>query len=456
MVDANVLIKLLESSYDGIWITDHVGKILFANSANAKLLGVPRSELENKTTQELQDEGVFQTSAILEALQTRQQVSKVCNNPRTCLTVLATATPVFNEVGDIQYIFNNVRDITALNEMRESLQDKDEIIRQQNSQLETMKLRLGVGTIVANSKAFTQVVELARRAATFDGATVLILGESGTGKEVISELIVNTSPRKDKPYLQINCGAIPENLIESELFGYEKGAFTGADAKGRKGLFEAANGGTVFLDEIGDLPLHMQVKLLRVLQQKRIVRVGGTETVNLDVRIIAATNKDLKQMVKEGRFREDLYYRLNVVPIKIPPLRDRKEDILPLVNHFLTVANRKYHTNKSIYSDTIDVLESYSWPGNVRELENLMENLVITTPGDIIRRENLSERLQFSTEDRGFTEDTGVITLKETVERAEYMAIQKAIRQCGSIRKAAVALGVDPSTIVRKQQNYQK
>lgn len=456
MVDANVLIKLLESSYDGIWITDHVGKILFANSANAKLLGVPRSELENKTTQELQDEGVFQTSAILEALQTRQQVSRVCNNPRTCLTVLATATPVFNEAGDIQYIFNNVRDITALNEMRESLQDKDEIIRQQNSQLETMKLRLGVGTIVANSKAFTQVVELARRAATFDGATVLILGESGTGKEVISELIVNTSPRKDKPYLQINCGAIPENLIESELFGYEKGAFTGADAKGRKGLFEAANGGTVFLDEIGDLPLHMQVKLLRVLQQRRIVRIGGTETVNLDVRIIAATNKDLKQMVKEGRFREDLYYRLNVVPIEIPPLRDRKEDILPLVNHFLTVANRKYHTNKSIYSDTIDVLESYSWPGNVRELENLMENLVITTPGDIIRRENLSERLKFSTENRGFTEDTEVITLKETVERAEYMAIQKAIRQCGSIRKAAVALGVDPSTIVRKQQNYQK
>ena len=456
MVDANVLIKLLESSYDGIWITDHVGKILFANSANAKLLGVPRSELENKTTQELQDEGVFQTSAILEALQTRQQVSRVCNNPRTCLTVLATATPVFNEAGDIQYIFNNVRDITALNEMRESLQDKDEIIRQQNSQLETMKLRLGVGTIVANSKAFTQVVELARRAATFDGATVLILGESGTGKEVISELIVNTSPRKDKPYLQINCGAITENLIESELFGYEKGAFTGADAKGRKGLFEAANGGTVFLDEIGDLPLHMQVKLLRVLQQRRIVRVGGTETVNLDVRIIAATNKDLKQMVNEGRFREDLYYRLNVVPIEIPPLRDRKEDILPLVNHFLTVANRKYHTNKSIYSDTIDVLESYSWPGNVRELENLMENLVITTPGDIIRRENLSERLKFSTEDHGFTEDTEVITLKETVERAEYMAIQKAIRQCGSIRKAAVALGVDPSTIVRKQQNYQK
>jgi len=456
MVDANVLIKLLESSYDGIWITDHVGKILFANSANAKLLGVPRSELENKTTQELQDEGAFQTSAILEALQTRQQVSRVCNNPRTCLTVLATATPVFNEAGDIQYIFNNVRDITALNEMRESLQDKDEIIRQQNSQLETMKLRLGVGTIVANSKAFTQVVELARRAATFDGATVLILGESGTGKEVISELIVNTSPRKDKPYLQINCGAIPENLIESELFGYEKGAFTGADAKGRKGLFEAANGGTVFLDEIGDLPLHMQVKLLRVLQQRRIVRVGGTETVNLDVRIIAATNKDLKQMVNEGRFREDLYYRLNVVPIEIPPLRDRKEDILPLVNHFLTVANRKYHTNKSIYSDTIDVLESYSWPGNVRELENLMENLVITTPGDIIRRENLSERLKFSTENRGFTEDTEVITLKETVERAEYMAIQKAIRQCGSIRKAAVALGVDPSTIVRKQQNYQK
>lgn len=456
MIDAAILIKMLESSYDGIWITDHVGKILFANSANAKLLGVPRSELEGKTTQELQSEGVFQTSAILEALRTRQQISKVCNNPKTNLTVLATATPVFDDGGSIRYIFNNVRDITALNEMRESLQNKDEIIRQQNDQLETMRLRLGVGTIVANSKAFNQVVELARRAAAFDGATVLILGESGTGKEVISDLIVNTSPRKDKPYLQINCGAIPENLIESELFGYEKGAFTGADAKGRKGLFEAANGGTVFLDEIGDLPLHMQVKLLRVLQQRRIVRVGGTEPVDLDVRIIAATNKNLKQMVRDGQFREDLYYRLNVVPIVIPPLRERKEDILPLVNHFLTVANRKYHTNKSIYSDTIDTLENYPWPGNVRELENLMENLVITTPGDMIRRENLSERLQTTMENSIHTEDTELLTLKETVERAEYAAIQRALQKCGSVRKAAAALGVDPSTIVRKQQNYQK
>lgn len=237
-----------------------------------------------------------------------------------------------------------------------------------------------------------KVVELAQRVATFDGATVLILGESGTGKELVSELLVNNSPRKDMPYLQVNCGAIPENLIESELFGYEKGAFTGADNRGHKGLFEAANGGTVFLDEIGDLPLHMQVKLLRVLQQRKVTRVGAPSPSISTSGVIAATNKNLEQMVREGQFREDLYYRLNVVSVQIPPLRERKEDIVPLLNHFLTVVNQKYHTQKTIFSDTIDAFENYPWPGNVRELENVLENLVITTPGDEIRRENLPKK----------------------------------------------------------------
>lgn len=454
MIDAEILMKMLESSYDGIWITDGTGKILFANSANAKLLGVSRSDLEGKTTEELQKGGVVLTSAILDVVREKKQISKVCNNPLTKLTVLATATPIFDANGQVQYIFNNVRDITALNEMQASLQDKDEIIRRQNKQLETLRIRMGVGTIVANSKSFQQVVDLAQRTAKFDGATVLILGESGTGKEVIAELIVNSSPRSEQPFLRVNCGAIPENLIESELFGYEKGAFTGADAKGRKGIFESANGGTVFLDEIGDLPLHMQVKFLRVLQQKRVVRVGGTESIPLDVRIIAATNKDLKQMVQEGSFREDLYYRLNVVPITIPPLRERREDIWPLVNHFLMMANRKYHTRKAVSSDIVDVFEQHPWPGNVRELENLMENLVITTPGDTICRENLPESMQNEARYgvQQAEEKRPARSLKGTVGRVEYEAIEQAIAEYGSIRKAAKALGVNPSTIVRKRQ----
>ena len=456
MIDAKSLVEMLESSFDGIWITDGSGKVLFANSANASLLGVTREDLVGKSTEELLEKKVFSDSVILEAIQQKKQTSKVSYNYNTHLTVLATATPIFDEEGQVRYVFNNVRDITALNSMQSSLRDKDEIIRLQNKQLENMKMRLGMSMIVANSKAFREVVELAQRVATFDGATVLILGESGTGKELVSELIVNHSPRKDKPYLQVNCGAIPENLIESELFGYEKGAFTGADNKGHKGLFEAANGGTVFLDEIGDLPLHMQVKLLRVLQQRQVTRVGGTEPIDIDVRVIAATNKNLEQMVREERFREDLYYRLNVVSIQIPPLRERKEDIVPLLNHFLMVVNQKYHTQKSIFSDTIDAFENYPWPGNVRELENLLENLVITTPGDIIKRENLPEKFWTAGNDAASARDGEILPLKLTVEQAEQAAIQRAIRQCGSVRKAASALGVDPSTIVRKMQGHKE
>jgi len=375
VIDRNALIEMMESSFDGVWITDGEGKVLFANSANASLLGVSKAELEGRTTQQLLDEKIFSNSVILEVIRQKKQISKISYNYHTRLTVLATATPIFDDVGNVKYVFNNVRDITALNELQNSLKSKDTIIQQQSRQLESMRIRLGEGTIIANSKAFNEVITLAQRVAAFDGATVLILGESGTGKEIISELIVNNSPRKDWPYLQVNCGAIPENLIESELFGYEKGAFTGADNKGHKGLFEAANGGTVFLDEIGDLPLHMQVKLLRVLQQKKVTRVGGTEPIALDVRVIAATNRNLEQMVREGTFREDLYYRLNVVSIFIPPLRERREDIIPLINHFLMVENQKYHTNKSIYSDTIDAFEGYCWPGNVRELEHIVERL---------------------------------------------------------------------------------
>lgn len=456
MVSAKSLFEMLEASFDGIWITDGEGRILFANSANAQLLGVMKEELEGKTTQDLLAEKVFSDSAILEVIEKKRQISKACYNYNTKLTVLATATPIFDESGAVQYVFNNVRDITALNKMQSSLRDQEELILLQNKQLENMKIRLGMGTIIANSKSFREVVELAQRVATFDGATVLILGESGTGKELVAELIVNNSPRRDKPYLQVNCGAIPENLIESELFGYEKGAFTGADNKGHKGLFEAANGGTVFLDEIGDLPLHMQVKLLRVLQQKKVTRVGGTDPIDLDVRVIAATNRNLEQMVREERFREDLYYRLNVVSVLIPPLRERKEDIVPLINHFLQVVNQKYHTQKSVFSDTIDAFETYSWPGNVRELENLLENLVITTPGDIIKLANLPEKFRSLAAPVSMAdgEDAEVVPLKTAVEQAEHAAIERAIRQCGSVRKAAAALGVDPSTIVRKMQGY--
>lgn len=452
MIDIESIFEMLESSYDGIWITDGKGKVLFANSANAALLGVSKSDLEGKTTQQLLSEQLFSDSAILQAIYDKQQVSKVNYNYKTRLTVLATATPILDDAGHVKYVFNNVRDITALDSLQESLADKEEIIRRQTNELESMKIRLGMDTIVANSKAFRDVIDLAQRVAAFELSTVLISGESGTGKELIAQMIVNHSPRREKPFIQVNCGAIPYSLIESELFGYEKGAFTGADSKGHKGLFEAANGGTLFLDEIGDLPLTMQVALLRVLQQKEVTRVGGSTPIKLDVRIIAATNKDLEKMVSEGQFREDLYYRLNVVSLIIPPLRERRDDIIPLVNHFLNTLNQKYGIKKCIFSDTLDAFEGYQWPGNVRELENLLESLVITTPAAIITKENLPKKLTSLQLYEDYQHEDP--PLKLAVEKLEQRLIKQAMEKHGSIRKAAAALGVDPSTLVRKTRGY--
>ena len=460
MIDAKSLIEMLESSYDGIWITDGNGRILFANSANASLLGVTKEDLMGKSTEELLEKKIFSDSVCLEAIEQKRQTSKVCYNYNTQLTVLATATPIFGENGEVRYIFNNVRDITSLNNMQASLRDKEEIIRRQNKQLEDMKIRLGVGTIIANSESFRKVVELAQRVATFDGATVLILGESGTGKELVSELLVNNSPRKDMPYLQVNCGAIPENLIESELFGYEKGAFTGADNRGHKGLFEAANGGTVFLDEIGDLPLHMQVKLLRVLQQRKVTRVGGTEPIDINVRVIAATNKNLEQMVREGQFREDLFYRLNVMQIEIPPLRDRREDIPVLCDYYLDYYNKAFARNiEKVDPDFMRELLLYDWKGNVRELKNIFERCFLFSQGNILEKHvelaPVEREARPESGDCIYLKDLkkGPIDLEQEVAALEKRYMSEALKLSGNnLTRAAALLGVTRFSMKRKME----
>lgn len=453
MIDAESLLETLEFSYDGIWITDGEGRVLFANSANAALLGVSKAELEGKTTQQLLEEKVFSNSVILEAIARKRQTSKISYNYRTRLTVLATATPLLDDSGRVRLVINNVRDITDLNQLQQNLQQQEQIIEQQNEQLENMRIRLGEGTIIANSKAFREVVALAQRVAHFDGATALILGESGTGKELIAELIVNHSPRKDKPYLQVNCGAIPENLIESELFGYEKGAFTGA-VKNKPGMFELANGGTLLLDEIGELPKALQPKLLRVLQEREIMRVGGTKTIPVDVRLIAATNQDLVEMVRRGEFRQDLYYRLNLIPLRIPPLRERAEDIPLLVQHFLDEFNGKYGKKKRVTDTAMQTLKLYQWPGNIRELENLLERLVIIGDETRITSSQISKIL--TVPDRALStglEDAG-LSLKERMESYERELLQEALSRCGTTYKAAQALRISQPTVARKAKQY--
>jgi transcriptional regulator with PAS, ATPase and Fis domain len=298
-----------------------------------------------------------------------------------------------------------------------------------------------------------EILHLARKVSKID-STILLLGESGVGKEEIAKFIHKNSLRHDKPFIKINCSAIPDNLIESELFGYEKGAFTGANNNGKKGLFEVANTGTIFLDEIGELSLDIQVKLLRVLQEQEITKVGGLTPIKIDVRVISATNKDLKTMVTEKRFREDLFYRLNVVPISIPPLRERKEDIFPLVSHFINRINKKYTWNKSFSRDALDAFYAYSWPGNVRELSNIVERAAVMSSDPLITCDNLPSIIASLNTIMPIRFDSEIMPLDSAIGIVEKDLIDKAYDKFGNVRDAAKALKIAPSTFVRKRKKY--
>ncbi len=313
----------------------------------------------------------------------------------------------------------------------------------------------------SNSPAMQQVLQLARRVSASD-STVLILGETGTGKEVISTAIHNWSRRSDKPMIKVNCGAIPDNLLESELFGYEKGAFTGA-ASSKPGRFEFADGGTIFLDEIGDIAPQLQVKLLRVLQERTFERLGGIRPVSVDVRVIAATNKDLKEAVRNGEFREDLYYRLNVVPINLPPLRERKEDIDSLVNTFLrSAAGISGGTIKQMSPEAMKYLMNYNWPGNIRELENIIERCVVITESDVIDADSLPQeilsygRQTVSASGTNVTSGSSEPLLNSAIDDREKEVIIKSLRDHdGNKTKTALALGISRRSLHRKIQKYE-
>lgn len=306
--------------------------------------------------------------------------------------------------------------------------------------------------LISKSLSMIKIMDLVKQVAS-SKATIMLYGETGTGKSVMAEILHKLSTRSKKPLIKVNCAAIPEQLLESELFGYEKGAFTGAVAT-KPGRFELANGGTLFLDEIGDISPFMQVKLLRVLQEKEFEHLGGIKTIKVDVRVITATNKNLVNMVKNGTFREDLYYRLNVVPINLPSLRERKEDIKALINHFL-LQNSKQSGDEisSISKEAVDKLISYNWPGNIRELENVIERCVVVTPGNLITLGNLPQNiLDFKT---GASSDIHLSTLTNSKEIIEKEEIVKTLNNCGNnITRAAEILGISRRTLHRKLIKY--
>lgn len=441
-----ILKSVIDSSYDAIFVCDHNAVGLMMNEAYTRMTGVKPDELIGKKMEDLVKEGIISSSATLKVLEEKRSVTIVQSVKGKEL--LVTGNPVFNEKGEITHVVSNLRDISELNRLREEIKENRELKERYLNELKRMKQKeleeLHLDGVIAQSDEIIEALNLAKKLAKVD-TTVLLLGESGVGKEVFANIIQSASPRANKPYMKVNCAAIPEHLLESELFGYERGAFTGAYEL-KKGYFEQADGGTIFLDEIGEMSLELQAKLLRVLQNYEIVRVGSTKPIKVDVRVISATNRDLKKMVEEGRFRNDLFYRLNVVPMRIPPLRERKADIPPLAYSFLNKINKRYGLNKRFSVDVIEQFERYDWPGNIREMENLIERLVITSDDDIITIENLPDHLL------GVEELPRTKSLKDTLEQVERKIIRDAIKKYKTTRKAAEALGVSQSTIVKKMK----
>lgn len=439
---------ILENSADGIWIMDGAGVTLRVSKSWEEFSGIKREEMVNRSVYEIVAQGYYTDSAAIHVIEQRKPVT-IMYETKTNRKALVTATPVFSEDGNIWRIISNVRDITEIDRYRKELEEskryKEELKLLRKQQFES-------DGVIVRSQAMQDVFKLAAQTAGSD-ATVLILGESGVGKDVVARYIHRTSNREKGPYIRVNCGAIPEALMESELFGYEEGSFTGARKKGKPGMFELAHGGTLFLDEVGEIPIQMQAKLLHALQDLKVMRVGGMKPVDVDIRVIAATNQDLKGMVEEGQFRSDLYYRLNVIPIVIPSLRERPEDIIPLLMEFLRKFNEKYNMQKTFSSAALEKIMKYHWPGNVRELQNVTERLVLTCTSDTIDVKHLPPMLKETPSLVDFhISDMG--TLKEAREQLEKSMVSWALERYGSTRKAAAALGVTQPTVVRMSHKY--
>ncbi|GAW93032.1 sigma 54-interacting transcriptional regulator [Calderihabitans maritimus] len=445
---------VFDASYDEIYVTDGEGNTTRINKVGESYYGVKAEEMIGKNVKDLEKQGYFSPSVVSIVLREKRRIT-IAQKTKSGKQLIVTANPVFDETGNIVRVVVNSRDITELTNLRQKLQETEQLAETYRNQImQLTQEKASQVEIIAESPQMKQILDMVHKVAAVD-STILIMGESGVGKGILAQRIHSLSPRSRGPMITINCGAIPENLLESELFGYEPGAFTGARKEGKKGLLELGNGGTVFLDEIAELPLNLQVKLLQVIQEKKLLRVGGTKFVPVNIRIIAATNQDIQKLVKEGKFREDLYYRLNVIPIVIPPLRHRKEDIPPLINHFLAQFNAKYQINKRLSAEAMDILVNYEWKGNVREVENIVERLVVTTESSVIEPVHLPEYILnsgASSNNRVYVLD--LCPLQEATEELERQLISKAYERYGNTYKVAEVLKVNQSTVVRKMKKY--
>ena len=448
--------SIIDSSNDGLWICDGDGIVLKINPASEYMTHVKSADIVGRSMTELVKEGLINQSVTLEVLKTKKKVN-LLQKTRHGKELFLTGNPIFDAQGNLFRVVVNERDITEIKSLQKKLDEKEALNNQYRQDLLEMQIEeMESRQIIARTPEYVNIIQQAVKLGNVD-STVLLLGESGTGKGVLADLIHKYSPRKNSPMIKLNCGSIPEPLVESELFGYEQGAFTGAGKGGKPGKFEMAHKGIIFLDEIAELPLSSQVKLLRFLEDGQITRVGGTAGKTVDVRIIAATNRNLKEMVARKHFRSDLFYRLNVIPLTLPPLRNRRDCILPLINHFTDQFRRRYNKKEIMLSrEALSALLEYTYPGNVREMINICERMVVMSLDGNVHLEDLpaSIRETHSAAPSGAEVWHPGQTLKERVDAIEKEVLEKALAFHGTQAKMAKSLGLNQSTVARKLKKH--
>ncbi|MBV6738133.1 sigma-54 interaction domain-containing protein [Priestia megaterium] len=438
------LLKILDHSSDEIFVLDGEKRILYVNQACERHYGLKPTDVIGKYNVDLFEKGYWKPSIVPEVYK-RKKPCYMKQQTYIGAELMTRAIPILNDSGEIELVVITSTE-TQTYKMVKAIEEDTEI-RTTREDDETPEM-------ITNSGKIKRILTFCRKVAPTD-STILIQGESGTGKGVLAHFIQQISKRKSEPFLTINCAAIPEDLLESELFGYSKGAFTGANKTGKPGLIEVADGGTVFLDEVGEIPLALQAKILQVIQDKQFIPIGSSEMKKVDVRIIAATNQNLIEMINNKLFREDLFYRLNVIDVQLPPLRERKEDIIPLTYNFLYKFNKKYNENKVISEDCLNTLIHYSWPGNVRQLENLIERLVVISDS-VIQVADLPDMITDNLELEPVTQIALSTSFDKAVDETKRILIRKSYQTYKSSRKVASDLHISQTKASKLIRQYCK
>ncbi|MDF2677291.1 MAG: hypothetical protein K0Q97_1609 [Bacillota bacterium] len=449
---------------DGIYITDEEGTTIYVNDAFLNLSGLTREQVIGKTVYELRSFDILPNSCCAKVIETNGPVTTI-NNYYKGQRCLVSGSPIYDENGKLAKTIAVIRDVSELEVLMKTIAKEDNLFikSRNNYNIKPQEFGKDAEIVVYNDK-MKKIYDKAKKVASVD-STILILGETGVGKDFIATNIYKMySSVSSGKFIKINCGAVPEHLLESEFFGYEEGAFTGANKGGKKGLFEEASGGILYLDEIGDMPYTLQVKLLSALNDKMFYRIGGIKPVEFNARVIAATNVELKKLVDEKKFRADLYYRLNVVRFVIPPIRQRKEDIIPLSQQFIEYYNNKYGKNCYFTPNCLESFLLYPWPGNIREMKNLIERIVLMSDDTKIDSEIFRENLMQNETNINTNENSVILNnintvnnnkpLKEQVDEFEKEIIEKTLIVSKNMKEASISLGIDISTLVRKKQKY--